>query len=69
MHHLHDSVFILAFRRLLPLPGYKVTNMVAEFERTGFVWESYDEKTGRGRGTHPFTGWSSLVVLIMAELY
>jgi glycosyl hydrolase family 63 len=35
-----------------------------------FIWESYDVKQGgRGKGTHPFTGWSALVVLIMAEVY
>lgn len=46
-----------------------VKNMYRVYEKTGHVWEQYDEKTGQGKGSHPFTGWSSLIVLIMSELY
>ncbi|CAF0888227.1 unnamed protein product [Didymodactylos carnosus] len=46
-----------------------LNNMYRVYEKTGFVWEQYNDKTGNGQGTHPFTGWSSLIVLIMAELY
>lgn len=46
-----------------------IKNMYKQYSQTGFVWEQYDDKTGKGKGTHPFTGWSSLVVLMMAEKY
>mmetsp|Transcript_7619 Transcript_7619/g.22485 ORF Transcript_7619/g.22485 Transcript_7619/m.22485 type:complete len:941 (+) Transcript_7619:605-3427(+) len=37
--------------------------VVREYQRTGFLWENYDDEDGHGRGTHPFTGWSALFVL------
>lgn len=46
-----------------------IQNLQAEFNRTGYVWEQYNDKTGRGSGCHPFNGWSSLVVLMMSEQY
>lgn len=45
-----------------------VRNVFAEWQRTGFVWEQYSDTSGEGRGAHPFTGWSSLIVLVMAEI-
>ncbi len=44
-------------------------NMFRVYEKTGHIWEQYDDKTGSGKGVHPFNGWSSLIVLIMSESY
>lgn len=46
-----------------------VGNIFREYERTGYLWEQYDDTTGQGKGCYPFTGWTSLVVLIMSEQY
>jgi mannosyl-oligosaccharide glucosidase len=34
--------------------------------QTGYVWEQYDPMGGHGQGTQHFTGWTALVVKIMA---
>ncbi|KAI9221847.1 glycoside hydrolase [Blastocladiella britannica] len=39
------------------------------YANTGFVHENYHGETGAPRGSHPFTGWTSLVLLIMSEQY
>nr|BAE93517.1 hypothetical protein similar to glucosidase 1 [Enchytraeus japonensis] len=46
-----------------------VRNIYDQYVTTGYVWEQYDDESGRGKGSHPFTGWSALVVSIMAEQY
>ncbi|CAL0329724.1 unnamed protein product [Lupinus luteus] len=46
-----------------------IRNIVRNYQQTGYLWEQYDQIKGKGKGTHPFTGWTSLVVLIMAEAY
>ena len=43
-----------------------VENVYNEWERTGFAWEQYNPETGAGQRTQHFTGWTSLVVKIMA---
>ncbi|CAG0884148.1 unnamed protein product [Cyprideis torosa] len=46
-----------------------VENIVNEYLKTGSLWEQYNDKTGKGQGCRPFTGWTSLIVLIIAEKY
>ncbi|CAL8078332.1 unnamed protein product [Orchesella dallaii] len=46
-----------------------MSNVVGEYYKTGYIWEQYDDSTGQGKGCRPFTGWSALVALIMAEEY
>ncbi|KAL3981907.1 Mannosyl oligosaccharide glucosidase family protein [Acanthocheilonema viteae] len=59
----------LAFGVYSDLRNNLITNVAREFRRTGFLWENYNDETGQGQGAHPFTGWSSLVLSIMAEQY
>ncbi|KAF5376548.1 hypothetical protein D9757_008280 [Collybiopsis confluens] len=46
-----------------------IDNVFKEYERTGYVWEQYDPTTGHGQRSHPFTGWTSLVTMILTEKY
>ncbi|RKP05923.1 glycoside hydrolase [Thamnocephalis sphaerospora] len=46
-----------------------VRNLYKQFRSTGFLWEQYAEKDGAGQRAHPFSGWTALIVLIMAEKY
>ncbi|XP_027344066.1 mannosyl-oligosaccharide glucosidase GCS1 isoform X2 [Abrus precatorius] len=46
-----------------------IRSIVRNYQQSGFLWEQYDQIKGKGKGAHPFTGWTSLVVLIMAEVY
>ncbi|XP_067389611.1 mannosyl-oligosaccharide glucosidase isoform X2 [Emydura macquarii macquarii] len=46
-----------------------IANLHRQYLESGYLWEQYDDGTGRGRGCYPFTGWSALVVLVMAEEY
>ncbi|XP_062386640.1 mannosyl-oligosaccharide glucosidase [Sardina pilchardus] len=46
-----------------------INNVYRQYMDTGYIWEQYNDSTGRGQGSHPFTGWSALTVLMMAEQY
>ncbi|XP_055695193.1 mannosyl-oligosaccharide glucosidase [Lutzomyia longipalpis] len=46
-----------------------VSNVIRQYQRSGYLWEQYNDKTGEGSGCYPFTGWTALTVLIMAEQY
>ncbi|KJR89943.1 mannosyl-oligosaccharide glucosidase [Sporothrix schenckii 1099-18] len=43
-----------------------VDTVYASWKETGFAWEQYNPETGKGQRTQHFTGWTSLVVKIMA---
>jgi len=36
------------------------------WKETGFAWEQYNPDTGKGQRTQHFTGWTSLIVRILA---
>ncbi|KAI9808746.1 MAG: hypothetical protein M1825_003898 [Sarcosagium campestre] len=42
-----------------------VRTVYTQWRETGFAWEQYNAETGKGQRTQHFTGWTSLVVLIM----
>ncbi|KAI8898456.1 glycoside hydrolase [Globomyces pollinis-pini] len=46
-----------------------IKNVYQNYERSGYVWEQYSCTDGTGSRSHPFTGWTSLVLLAMAEKY
>jgi mannosyl-oligosaccharide glucosidase len=41
-----------------------VNTIVREYEKHGFVYENYDDQSGKGKGCHPFTGWTALVAML-----
>lgn len=43
-----------------------VETVYRSWEQTGFAWEQYNPDTGAGQRTQHFTGWTSLVVKLMA---
>ncbi|KAF4984228.1 hypothetical protein FZEAL_516 [Fusarium zealandicum] len=43
-----------------------VDTVYNSWEETGFAWEQYNPDTGAGQRTQHFTGWTSLVVKMMA---
>ncbi|KAH9901969.1 glycoside hydrolase family 63 protein [Xylariomycetidae sp. FL2044] len=43
-----------------------IDTVYKSWEETGFAWEQYNPETGQGQRTQHFTGWTSLVVKIMA---
>lgn len=43
-----------------------VKTVYESWKETGFAWEQYNPETGKGQRTQHFTGWTSLVVKMMA---
>jgi mannosyl-oligosaccharide glucosidase len=46
-----------------------INTLYTQYVKTGYLWEQYDPKDGKGKRSHPFTGWTALIVLIMGEQY
>jgi len=44
-----------------------ISNVYKQYKENGYIFEQYNDD-GKGQGCYPFTGWSALVPLIMAEL-
>lgn len=44
-------------------------NLVQQYSDTGYLWEQYDDATGKPKGCHPFTGWTALLTLISCEAF
>lgn len=59
----------LARQLYLELRKNVINNVKKQYMSSGYLWENYNDRTGRGQGCRPFTGWTSLVVLMMGETY
>ncbi|RKP18928.1 glycoside hydrolase, partial [Rozella allomycis CSF55] len=46
-----------------------INTMTRSYEKTGTIWENYSPENGNGQRSKHFTGWSSLIVLIISEIY
>ena len=62
----HDSLAQQAYRLIRTR---LVSTVFKSWQQDHLFWETYDQGTGEGLGTAPFNGWTSLVLLIQAELY
>lgn len=42
-----------------------VKTVYRNYQQTGFAWEQYDDKTGKGRHSRAFTGWTACIIMLM----
>ncbi|KAF2108891.1 glycoside hydrolase [Lophiotrema nucula] len=43
-----------------------VKTVFDSWQKTGYIWEQYSDKTGEGSHSHPFVGWTAGVILLMS---
>jgi len=65
----HPQVAPAAKRLYDKLRDTVISNALSEWESSGMLHEQYSPEDGSGQKGPYFTGWSSLVVLILAEEY
>jgi len=46
-----------------------IDNIASQYEEKGYLYEQYHPLSGEGQRAHPFTGWTALVVNMIAERY
>lgn len=68
-HHLPGPYATMAGETYTELRQNVLSTVVGNYRRRGFLYEQYGDGDGEGKGSHPFTGWTALVVLIMGETY
>lgn len=51
------------------LRGKLIQSVLKDYDRSSFLWEQYSPETGKGQRNRLFTGWTSMILLIMAEVY
>lgn len=62
----HDNAGGVRARRLATDLRTRVIDTVyRSWEKTGFVWEQYNDQTGEGQRSRAFTGWTASVILLM----
>ncbi|ETS83073.1 hypothetical protein PFICI_04949 [Pestalotiopsis fici W106-1] len=42
-----------------------IDTVCRSWEKTGFVWEQYNDQTGEGQRSRAFTGWTASIILLM----
>ena len=75
-HHVQDPTQKTKFQETYVMLRQNVMDTIyREYERTGYLWEQYNGNVrdpahyGQGQRCHPFSGWTALVVNIMAEKF
>jgi len=46
-----------------------IRSVYQNWKTNHLFWEQYDNESGKGLYTHPFNGWTSLILLIVSENY